>query len=109
MTKNIILEEELQLARVNLEEQKKLFIEKSKNDDKYIKALKTEVQKLKDGEFKDLRLSSASLNGEHLQPLKTDYVKKITALEKEVDKWKQECKRLQQGSMVNLGKVRSKE
>ena len=104
-SRNSTLEEQVKRSKMDFEEQKKIFLEKSQNDDKYIKALKAELQKAKITDNKENRLWSANLNGEGLQPLKTDYVKRITVLEKEVEKYKQECKRLEQSSMISLNKV----
>ena len=99
------LEEQVRRTKADTEEQRKLLLEKSQNDDKYIQALKRELQKTKNSDSKENRLWSANLNGEGLQPLKTDYVKKITALEKEVEKWKQECRKMEQSSMISLNQV----
>lgn len=98
------LEEQVRKTRMDAEEQRKLLLEKSSNDDKYIQALKKEIQKMKDSGPKENRLWSSNSISEGLQPLKTDYVKKITTLEKEVEKWRQECKKMEQSSMISLGK-----
>ena len=98
------LEEQGRRLRAEAEEQRRVLLEKSGNDDKYIQALKRELAKSKAEQAKENRLWSANSVGEPLQPLKTDYVKKITALEKEVERWRDECRKMEQSSMVSLGK-----
>ena len=56
-SRNKILESELKTMRTDYESSKKILIDKSKNDDIYIKALKSDNQKMK-GEIERLRIES---------------------------------------------------
>ena len=47
-SRNKVLDKELKTLKVGFEHDKQVFIDKSQNDDKYVNALKDEVNRLKD-------------------------------------------------------------